>query len=75
MVNNISNECELYDRSCTNCGECEICDLDKSKKCDNCSKCIGDTGDYRIIKVDEYLKETVKKTYKLKNRNLGSFKK
>jgi hypothetical protein len=62
----MSKECELYDRSCIYCGECEICDLDKNKKCDNCSKCIADTGDYRVLKVDDFHKNSDKKIYKLK---------
>ena len=62
----MSKECELYDRACIYCGECEICDLDKNKKCDNCSECIGNTGDYRVVKVDDFLKESSKKTYKPK---------
>jgi hypothetical protein len=66
MVNGISNQCELYDRFCIDCGECDICDLDPKKKCDNCSKCLDDTGDYRVLKVDEFIKDSGKKTYKLK---------
>jgi hypothetical protein len=62
----MAKECDLYDRFCIECGECEICDLDNSKKCDNCSNCIGDTGEFRVLKVDDFLKESVKKTYKLK---------
>jgi hypothetical protein len=62
----MAKECELFDRFCNECGECEICDLDKSKKCDNCSKCIGDTGEFRVLKVNDFLDENGKKTYKLK---------
>ena len=62
----MSKECELYERLCNDCGECDICDLDKNKKCDNCSQCIGDTGDYRVLKVETYLNTPPAKTYKLK---------
>ncbi|GHU70587.1 hypothetical protein AGMMS49992_03180 [Clostridia bacterium] len=54
-----SNDCQLYDRPCTECGECDRCDLDSTKRCDNCMKCIGlapgKASDYRVIRIDGLL--------------------
>ncbi|MBQ8619786.1 MAG: hypothetical protein IJ418_20070 [Clostridia bacterium] len=54
--------CVLYDRECIECGECNLCDLDPSKVCDNCKKCIGlgdDKTEYRAIKIDGIIDESL----------------
>lgn len=57
----MSEQCELYDRECINCGECDICDLDPNKHCDDCGKCIEDAEDYRSITIDDFIKQNVTK--------------
>ncbi len=51
----MKKECVLYERMCNNCGECSICDLDRNKKCDNCEKCLGYHGNYKTMKLKDFI--------------------
>jgi len=53
----MSEQCEIYDRECINCGECDICDLDPTKHCDDCGLCIDDDSEYRSLTVEEFLED------------------
>ena len=50
-MQNIKNQCVLYDRECIGCLECETCDLDPDKICDNCGKCLNIRDDGLIVRM------------------------
>lgn len=53
-MQNIKNQCVLFDRECIGCLECETCDLDPDKICDNCGKCLNIRDD-AVIKIDKII--------------------
>ncbi len=57
----MTDQCELYERECIDCGECDICDLDPTKHCDDCGKCIDEADEYRSITLRDFMKEHITK--------------
>ncbi len=57
----MTEQCELYDRECVDCGECDICDLDPEKHCDDCGRCIDESEEYRSVTVEDFFKQNVTK--------------
>ncbi len=57
----MAEQCELYDRTCIDCGECDLCDLDRNKHCDDCGRCIEEPEDYRSISIEDFFKQNVTK--------------
>ncbi len=57
----MTEQCELYDRECINCGECDLCDLDPAKHCDDCGRCLEDVEEYRSVNIHDFLKQNITK--------------
>lgn len=57
----MGKECLIYDRACIKCYECEKCDLDSTKRCNNCEKCLEQSGEYRSVKIEEFVKKKEEK--------------
>ncbi len=57
----MTEQCELYDRECIDCGECDMCDLNPEKHCDDCGRCLEESEDYRSVTVQDFFKQNVTK--------------
>ncbi len=57
----MTEQCELYDRECIDCGECDMCDLDPTKHCDDCGMCIDEVDEYRSVTIQDFMKEHITK--------------
>ncbi|EGD48797.1 hypothetical protein Cpap_3221 [Ruminiclostridium papyrosolvens DSM 2782] len=57
----MTDQCELYDRECIDCGECDLCDLDSTKRCDDCGMCIDEVDEYRSVTIQDFMKEHITK--------------
>ncbi|MCX7709644.1 MAG: hypothetical protein N2484_07315 [Clostridia bacterium] len=65
----MSDNCLLYDRTCTDCGECDQCDLNRTKRCDNCGRCIDSNSEFLSLDVMKYLSEHQEQGTKKVNEN------
>ena len=57
----MSEICELYDRTCIDCGECDTCDLDGTQRCVSCGRCIDTPDTFRSLNVTDFVKNQGKK--------------